>query len=275
MFMTVDGTSQVENLQLLKLGGSLITDKKLPHTAHLDVLSRLAQEIASAVKQRPDMKLILGHGSGSFGHVPAHQYGTRNGVRTKEDWLGFVEVWREAVALNRFVMDALSAENLPVVAFSPVASVTASNGCVLHWDLFPIRKALQAGLIPVVHGDVIFDAQLGGTILSTEDLFDHLVHKLKPQRVLLAGLEAGVWQDFPDCKNLTQEITLSNWDNISMGIFGSSATDVTGGMINKVEQSLKWVQDVHGLEVLVFSGKEPEMLGKVLLGAKAGTRIFI
>lgn len=273
--MKVDGTSQVKNLQLLKLGGSLITDKKLPHTARLDMLARLAQEIARAVKKQTDMKLILGHGSGSFGHVPAHQYGTRKGVRTKEDWLGFVEVWREAVLLNRIVMDALNAENLPVVAFSPVASVTASNGRVLNWDLFPIRKALKAGLIPVIHGDVIFDTQRGGTILSTEDLFDHLVYELEPQRVLLAGLEPGVWRDYPVCMNLVQEITLSNWEDLSIGIFGSSATDVTGGMISKVQQSLQWVQDVQGLEAIIFSGKEPDVLEKVLLGARAGTRIYI
>lgn len=55
--------------------------------------------------------------------------------------------------------------------------------------------ALANGILPVVYGDVVFDEVRGGTILSTEDLFQHLAHQLHPERVLLAGLEAGVWAD--------------------------------------------------------------------------------
>ena len=72
---------------------------------------------------------------------------------------------------------------------------------------YPIRAALSNGLLPVIHGDVAFDEIRGGTILSTEDLFAHLAHQLHPQRILLAGLEAGVWADFPAHKHLLAEIT--------------------------------------------------------------------
>src|SRR5512146_1620840 len=94
-------------LVFLKLGGSLITDKDTPRAPRLDILARLAGEIAEARRQRPRMQIVLGHGSGSFGHVPARKYGTRQGVRTPEEWLGFAEVWKEARALNQIVVDAL------------------------------------------------------------------------------------------------------------------------------------------------------------------------
>jgi len=84
------------SLQFLKLGGSLITEKDRPHTARLQVIRRLASEIARARRDDPALRLVLGHGSGSFGHVPAQKYGTRGGVRTPEEWGGFVQVWREA-----------------------------------------------------------------------------------------------------------------------------------------------------------------------------------
>ena len=64
-------------VRFLKLGGSLITDKRQPETPRMDVIERLAQEIAAARAANPSLQLVLGHGSGSFGHIYARQYGTR------------------------------------------------------------------------------------------------------------------------------------------------------------------------------------------------------
>jgi isopentenyl phosphate kinase len=263
----------MSNLQLLKLGGSLITDKNQPHTARLDVLKRLANEIAQARQQDSRLSLIIGHGSGSFGHVPARKYGTRAGVHSPQDWLGFVEVWHEAQALNRLVMDALAGAGLPVIAFSPLASVTAQDGLAARWELGPLHSALQAGLMPVVYGDVIFDTIRGGTILSTEDLFIYLTQELHPRRILLAGREEGVWADYPACTRLVAEITPANFAEISQTLAGSAAPDVTGGMGSKVRLSLELVQAYPGLEVLVLSGEIPGSLLQVCNGATIGTRI--
>ena len=67
--------------------------------------------------------------------------------------------------------------------------------------------ALAAGLVPLVYGDVIFDRKRGGIILSTEELFDYLARVMKPEEILLAGMEEGVWKDFPVCSTLIQQIT--------------------------------------------------------------------
>ncbi len=136
----------MQNLVFLKLGGSLITDKQSASTARLDVLERLAGEIKAALGAEPDIRLVLGHGSGSFGHVPAKKYGTRQGVSTPEQWLGFAEVWEEARALNQIVIETLLAAGLPVIAFPPSAAVLAQDGKVLEWPLRPMLAALDAGL---------------------------------------------------------------------------------------------------------------------------------
>lgn len=262
-----------KNLQFLKLGGSLITDKTRPGSARLDVIRRLVKEIHNALHQSPEMRLVLGHGSGSFGHVPAMKYGTRDGVSTPEQWGGFLEVWREAAALNRIVVDALREEDLPAITFSPSAGITTHDHQVLQWNLAPLRSALGEGMLPVVYGDVVFDLKIGGTILSTEDLFDHLVRNLAPTRVLIAGREQGVWEDYPDCTRIVPEITQQNLSSIQEAISGSAATDVTGGMLSKVTQSIKMVQDNPDLEVLIFSGEKSGWLEEALLGASRGTVI--
>jgi isopentenyl phosphate kinase len=235
------------------------------------VITRLAEEIASACAQNPGLRLVVGNGAGSFGHISAKRYDTRQGVHTPEEWRGFAEVWREAAALNRLVIDALQGAGLPAVAFPPSASVIARDGQVESWDLEPIRSALQAGLLPVIHGDVIFDSVRGGTILSTEDLFEHLARQLLPQRILLAGLEEGVWADFPACTRLVTEITPQSLPEVVPALSGSNATDVTGGMASKVGQSLRLAQEIPGVEVYIFSGEKAGLVRQALLGAQVGT----
>lgn len=263
----------LDNLIFLKLGGSLITDKHQPRTPRQDVLDRLADEIGAVWREQNGLRLVLGHGSGSFGHVPARKYGTRQTVQSREEWIGFAEVWYEAQLLNRLVMDALVRAGLPAIAISPVSSAIAHDGRVQDWNLDPVQQSLQAGLLPVLYGDVAFDTFRGGTILSTEDLFGHLAVMLRPKRILLAGIEAGVWEDFPACTRLVPEIRPENYGEVSVLLSGSTATDVTGGMASKVQSSLELVGRVPGLQVIIFSGEAPGSLTSVLAGSTDGTLI--
>jgi isopentenyl phosphate kinase len=261
------------SLILLKLGGSLITDKSSPRSLRRNTLRRVADEIAGARQQLPSLQLVVGHGAGSFAHVSAKKHGTRRGVHTSEQWLGFAEVWWDASTLNRLVMEAFHEAGLPAISFPPSASVTAREGIVARWDLGPLEAALGAGLLPVIYGDVIIDIQIGGTILSTEDLFAHLVAQLLPGRMLLAGIEPGVWQDFPNRTQTIPRITPENYQEILHVLSGSAATDVTGGMESKVDQGVSLVNEFPGLEILIFSGEEPGNLQDVLLGSRIGTVI--
>ena len=261
------------NIVFLKLGGSLITVKNQPYTPRLDVLERLSQEIAQARAQDRGLQIILGHGSGSFGHVPASKYKTRLGVKSAEEWIGFAEVWRRAAGLNRLVMQALENADLPAMAFSPSAMVITDQGKVAKWNLDPLRFALEKGLLPVVHGDVVFDLELGGTILSTEDIFAHLVRSIQPTRLLLAGIELGVWEDFPANTSLIHVITPQSLAQIENGLRGSAATDVTGGMADKVRQTMALIEMYPGLNASIFSGEIPGNVRRVLLGETLGTEI--
>jgi isopentenyl phosphate kinase len=276
----------MNQLTFLKLGGSLITDKTRPYTARLDKLADLARQIVRAQQAAPELRLILGHGSGSFGHAAAKSLTTplRHSPNSatlgdasqnlgREFWHGFAEVWYQASALNRLVMEALHAAGIAAVALEPVAAVTAEAGRVAHWDLGPLRSALGAGLTPVVYGDVVFDRARGGVILSTEDLFAHLARELHPQRILLAGLEAAVWADFPERTLRAERITLTSFADVQRGLGGSHGPDVTGGMKSKVRQMLDLVQGVPGLTVQIFSGEEAGNVSRTLSGEVLGSLI--
>jgi isopentenyl phosphate kinase len=261
-------------LVFLKLGGSLITDKNQAHTPRLEVMERLAREIGEARAQDQDVQIVLGHGSGSFGHVPASKYKTRTGVKSTEQWNGFIEVWREAAELNHLVLQALLKARLPALAFPPSAMVISNQGKVATWNLDPLREALGAGLLPVIYGDVVFDKVLGGTILSTEDLFAYLACSIPPSRLLLAGNQPGVWADFPDNTRLLSEITPKSYLQIEAGLRSSAAIDVTGGMADKVHQVMSLVEAFPGLKASIFSGETPGHVRLALLGENQGTQIY-
>jgi len=263
-----------ERLVFLKLGGSLITVKDQPRTPRLDVLERLAAEIAEARCQDPHLRLLLGHGSGSFGHVPASLYKTRQGVTTEKGWQGFVEVWREAAELNHLVMTAFKNAGLPALVFPASAAVTARAGKVESWNLEPLGSGLSNGLIPVIYGDTVFDLSLGGTILSTEELFSYLAPRLKPTQLLFAGLEPAVWADYPTNTTPLSEITPSSFPQISAGLRGSAATDVTGGMLGKVRQILSIQQELPNLQAAIFSGEAHGNVRQALLGDSLGTLVY-
>ncbi len=73
---------------LIKLGGSLITDKQVESSFRVDAMQRLSAEIVAAKQVTPNLKLIIGHGSGSFGHFAAKRHGTMQGVDTAAQWVG-------------------------------------------------------------------------------------------------------------------------------------------------------------------------------------------
>jgi len=259
----------------LKLGGSLITDKTLPRTALHATIARLAGEIHAAQVANPALKLIIGHGSGSFGHIPADTYKTRAGVTTPGEWQGFLDVWRQARDLNQIMVEILSDAGIPVISFPPSTFLQANNGQPSSFFADPLISALQAGLTPLVAGDVIFDSVLGGTIFSTEEVFLALAKGLCPQRVLLCGSEAGVFEDFPRNTRLLTHLMAGPNDRLPTNLGGSAGVDVTGGMRTKVDRMLQLVRLCPGVRINIFSGSQSGVLLDALMGSSPGTSISL
>ncbi len=254
-------------LTFLKLGGSLITDKTTPRAVRPEVLARLMREIAEAHAARPEMQIVMGHGSGSFGHVEAKRYRTRAGVRTDEDWQRYAEVQWVAGLLNRLVVDAARAAGLPIFNCPPSASALCEDGRLVSLAVEPVRAAVEHSLIPLVYGDVAADAVRGGTIISTEDEFRLLAPHLGPERILLAGIEPGVLTHWPDGEVIPAITAVETRQGASLQNIGAShAADVTGGMESKVREMLALVEAAPDCTVQIFSGEAPGQVRAALLG---------
>lgn len=267
----------MSRLILLKLGGSLITDKRREATLRPSVLARLAWEVRAALDADPALRLVIGHGSGSFGHVVAKRYRVRQGCR---DWRGYALTGAAAARLNRLVVDALLDAGVPVVSLQPSASARCENGRLVDLAIAPVQGVLARGLVPVVFGDVALDGDRGSTIISTEQVLGYLVPHLRPQRILLAGEVDGVYTGDPLQDAQARPIPAihsGNMEEVRGMLGGSHGVDVTGGMWSKVTEMYALVQAHPGLTVQLLSGLRPSAVKEALLAdsAKHGTLIYV
>jgi len=231
----------MKNLILVKLGGSVITYKERPFTARRENIVRLAREILKFRNKNTD--LIIAHGGGSFPHVPASKYQTQNGIINKNSVLGFSLTADAAIQINRIVVTEFLNLKAPVASFAPLSFIYGKR---VFFD--PIKKALEIGLIPIIYGDVIMNEKQGFEIYSGEKTLDLLAGKFAPDyakvKIIYYTDVNGVYDE--NGKTVSS-ITPKNFATIKKNLTGSKKTDVTGGMLHKVTESLKLVQNIDAV----------------------------
>lgn len=247
----------------LKLGGSVITDKTREAMARAEVIHAIAREVNHARDANPALKILIGHGSGSFGHFAAKKFG----FGERGNWRAYAETGASAARLTRVVTDIFLAEGVPLVAMQPSASARCRDGSLIELATAPIQTALAHDLIPLVHGDVAFDETRGMAIVSTETIFAFLAPILKPTRIILAGIVDGVFTADPlkdASAQLIREITPSNFPHIESQLRGSHGVDVTGGMLAKVRIMLALVQRQPMIRVQIVSAVQDGVIERTL-----------
>ena len=256
----------MDDLIIIKLGGSLITDKTKPFTARPEVIRRLAKEIHEA-KVEKNLKIIVGHGGGSFPHKPAKDYRTNEGIVNEDSYKGIALVQDAASRLNRIVVDLFIEAGENAISVQPSAGVITENGKITEWYLKPVKEMLKNNLLPVPYGDVAMDSSKGCCIISTEEVFSYITKDLHPTKIILAGMVDGVFtadpQKDPNAK-LIPEINSNNYAEIQKYLGGSAGIDVTGGMISKVQKIFELAK--LGVEIKILSGEKEGVLKKTLLG---------
>ncbi|MCD6177717.1 isopentenyl phosphate kinase family protein [bacterium] len=262
----------MRKLIFVKLGGGLITNKKKPYTPNLKIIKQLSNEIFEA-KKKGNFSLLIGHGSGSFAHTSAKKYRTNEGFIRKNSKYGFCVVHRDALWLHKIVVDNLLHKGIEAFSISPSSCCLKEKSGTVLW-VKVIKKILDFDIVPVIYGDAMVDTQRGCCIFSTEKLFYILAQKLRPKRIIITDKVNGVYTDNP-LKNkkakFIPKITKENWPSIRKCLKGSDGIDVTGGMVHKVQESMKIAR--RKIEVLIINGKKKGNLKKALLGANPGTLI--
>ncbi len=231
-------------LSLIKLGGSLITDKRREKHARDEVVTRLAGEIAE-LRRGSEGRWIVGHGSGSFGHVEAHRHRIHEGITSPEQLPGLAATADEAARLHRLVIGALREAGEAPYSFAPSSGLISVGGepAELHFE--PLRRALDLGLLPVVYGDVVMDREQGCSICSTETLFVALVAALQERgrgvdRVYWLGETDGIYD--PSGSTIPEIREVESGGDVLDQLDGASGVDVTGGIRHRLHACLALAQ---------------------------------
>jgi isopentenyl phosphate kinase len=262
-------------LILVKLGGSIITDKSKPFTENLENIKRLANEIHESRKKK-NFRLIVGHGGGSFPHSPAKTYRTNEGIVSEKSHEGIAKVQDAASRLNRIIVRELISSGENAVSIHLSSCGIAENGEIKEMFLEPVKKLLDYDMVPVPYGDVCIDLKKGCTILSTEKILNYLSNSLKKlgeeynvSRIIICTDVGGVFKGDPKINKNVEfipKITPKNFQQIKQYLVGSLGIDVTGGMLHKVERMLDLAK--LDIETEIIDATKSHLLKRSLLGEK-------
>ncbi|MCW1309313.1 MAG: isopentenyl phosphate kinase [Candidatus Parvarchaeota archaeon] len=264
----------IKQLIILKIGGSVFACKesKVPRV-DLDVLRRIAREIAVAYKR--GVKLILVHGAGSYGHPIVKRTKIDKGIKNKKQLVAFAETQRLQNDLNSIVTKELIDLGVPAIPCQASASAIMSDGKIKKMFIEVEKGLVELGLVPTLYGVPAYDEKRGCSILSGDDIVPFLAKYLNAKKIIHGTDVDGVFTSDPkinpDAK-LIEKITPKNFKSIEKGIRGSMKIDVTGGMRRKIEELLKLSE--IGIESLIVNARKKDRIKKALLGEKViGTTI--
>jgi isopentenyl phosphate kinase len=243
---------------ILKLGGSVITDKDRREALDGPALDRAADAVADALAG--DLSdLVIVHGGGSFGHHHASEHGV-----SKTDGSGdagaAVEIHGAMKTLSDFVLARLHDRDVPAVPVHPFSAAFRGGEADLTLVTEQVETMLGEEFVPVLHGDVVAHEDEGVTILSGDEVVTAVAGGIDAERVGFCSTVPGVLDDGDD---VIPEI--ESYDEVADYLGASDATDVTGGMAGKVRALLDL-----GAPATIFG---PDDLRDFLAGENPGTRI--
>ncbi len=234
---------------IIKLGGSVITDKAKYRKFRNEIVSRLVTEL-------PSSDLIIVHGGGSFGHIISKQHSLQNGLNN-QNFLKFVQVQNDMIELNLNIMRILYESEIPAI------SLPAHSFHVYHesfnFDIF--EKFMNLGFVPVTYGDIILDIEKKVAICSGDYLIEKLAEHFKPEQVIFVTDVDGIYTKNPklykDAKFIKE---LSVNDSIETEM---SVADVTGGIMGKLETIKRIINNVGS--VTIVNGLVPGRVKNIIL----------
>jgi isopentenyl phosphate kinase len=248
---------------ILKIGGSVITDKSGELAARTREIDRLTQEIEDAHVKN----LVIVHGGGSFGHPAAKRYAIKDGYKEESQKIGFAETHHYMTVLNGLFMDALIWHNVPSLSITPSSCIITENGRIKDFEDTPLRTLLKMGLTPVLYGDTVFDTKLGFTILSGDQLVTAISLRFNASRIIIGMDEDGVYDADPKTEKTAQlfaHLTLQDLKKLENKFEKTVANDVTGGIIGKMAELVPAVQ--MKIPVMIVNATKPGHVYKALKG---------
>ena len=243
----------MQNLALIKLGGSVVTFKDKPLTANTEAIDGISKALS-----RVDIPMVIVHGGGSFGHYWSMQYDMHT-KPAKYGAHGVSVVHESMIALNQIIVNSMMRFGLNPYGLQPSVFSSAHRPVTAKIrNLFSIAKS---NIIPVTFGDVVHVNGAKYSILSGDSLMTIIAKVLKPSRVVFATNVDGIYRDLGSRK-LVLELSARDVGK-AIKVAKSPISDVTGGMQRKITEAFKIASS--GMDVMMVNGLYP---GRIVDAAK-------
>ena len=255
---------------LLKLGGSLLTDKDKPYSIREDVVKSAIQQIIDANK-----KLILIHGGGSFGHPLAKEYSISAGINSSipHQILGLTKTHQSMNNFNSYLINLFLENKYPALSIQASSIFIKDSLKISTQSIDIIETALDLNILPILYGDIILDKQGSFSIISGDQIIFELCENLKKyqiSKVIFVMETDGIYINDEDSKQknirLATKLYLRDLENLNLADLGQKI-DVTGGIqgkINSIKEICKYnipVQLLNGLkEGYIYKSLKNEMI---------------
>lgn len=247
---------------VIKLGGSVITDKSKKYFFKKQVMKRLSLEIKKANKD-----IILVHGAGSFGHILAKEYGLNQEHQSDKQLQGFYLTHAMVQRLNSLVLESLHDNNIAAVSIPPHAILKLDNHKPTKMDYNIFRDYLDRGFTPLTFGDVTLDEKLGFSICSGDLLLQMFAEHFKPEKVIFVIDEDGLYTSNPKINKNAEFIEKATLNDLNILTTSSDPyDDVTKGMEGKIE-TIKNIA-LSGIDTIMLNGNVDNRLYDTLIGKK-------
>jgi len=239
---------------LIKLGGSIITNKQKPLTPNLSAINKIVSQLKK-IKE----PIIVVHGGGSFGHYWSATYAMHT-KPAKYNKKGVCVVKNSMIALNKIILDSFLKNGLNPYCLPPTDFMLGNKAD--QKKIREIAKIAKAGLVPISYGDVMWYGKNKFYILSGDKLMGILSKILKPRLVIFVLNVDGVYSDMKT-KKLLREIKGKNPE------ISKVEMDVTGGMSRKIKEAISISKS--GTKVLLVNGNNPDRIVNAARGKFEGT----
>ena len=242
---------------LVKLGGSIITNKKKPLTPRKKTINTIVHSLR---KVKED--LVLVHGGGSYGHYWSVKYD----MHTKPanyNIRGVSIVKNSMIELNKIILDSFLKNKLNPYCLPPSNFMLGTKP--ITKKIYEIKKIANSGLIPITFGDALWYANKKSYILSGDQIMSILARVLRPRLSIFILNEDGLYS------NLKSKKLINEFKNEKISIKKDSM-DVTGGMSRKVSGATKISK--MGLKVFFVNGNKTNRIVNAINGNKFEGTLF-
>ena len=260
-----------DKIVVVKLGGSVITDKDRPLSPNLRNIRNISRQLARAMKMDDKLRLILIHGGGSFGHYYAKKFGLSTKIITTASPEGLSLTAISMIQLHSLLLrelarlDVYCTTVLPLELFSMIdnPAVLSKSGSLRLESIF------LHSLIPITFGYVNLEGNKS-YIVSGDKIALALANSLRVVKTIFVmdvdGVHTSPDLGGPILRQLSRDdIAIKS----SLGKF-----DVTGGIRSKISVGLDIAE--RGSDVYFVNGTKRSRLFEILQDSEnaVATKIY-